>query len=208
MPSEGHQIGITLSNGSLGSVRFKSARRNNRSCENLSQSRRGDVPLALGDQHVPLDARLNDVQVSESKSVQLLCQVVEQRDRIAIRDSVPSSAGRDAHRDTVAAPHRNQSFNHLKQEAGSIFDRTTVYIGALVDAILQKLIGQVAVTRVKLNAIKTRHFCTLGGFAIVVDNAWNFSDVQRTVRRRLLPSVRCRLLYRRILPILRVDRRT
>jgi hypothetical protein len=69
MASEGHQIGITLSNASLGSVRFKSARRNNRSRENLSQSRRGDVPLALGDQDVTLNARLNDVQVSESKAV-------------------------------------------------------------------------------------------------------------------------------------------
>src|SRR6266849_4327052 len=207
MPSEGHQIGITLSNSSLGSVWFKSARRNNRSCENLSQSRRGDVPLALGDQHVPLDARLNDVQVSEFKSVQLLCQVVKQRTRIAIRDSIPSSAGRDAHRDTVAAPHRNQCFHHLKQEAGSIFDGTTIHIGSLVNAILQKLIGQVAVTRVKLNAIKTRGFCALGRFVIILDNAQNFSDAQRTVRRRLLPSVRCGLFYRWVLPILRVDRR-
>src|SRR5260370_7597794 len=89
MPSEGHQIGITLSNGSLGSVRFKSARRNNRSRENLSQSRRGDVPLALGDQDVTLDARLNDVQVSESKSVQLLCHVVKQPARIPIPTSIP-----------------------------------------------------------------------------------------------------------------------
>src|SRR6266849_3041812 len=207
MPSEGHQIGITLSNGSLGSVRFKSARRNNRSRENLSQSRRGDVPLALGDQHVPLDARLNDVQVSESKSVQLLCQVVEQRDRIAIRDSIPSSAGRDAHRDTVAAPHRNQCFHHLKQEAGSIFDGTTIHIGSLVDAILQKLIGQVAITRVKLNAVKTGGLCALGRFAIILDDAWDFSDVKRAVRRRLLPSTRRGLFYRWILPILRVDRR-
>src|SRR6266436_2979678 len=38
MPSEGNQIGITLSNGRLSSGRFKSARRNNRSRENLSQS--------------------------------------------------------------------------------------------------------------------------------------------------------------------------
>src|SRR6266852_6671760 len=208
MPSEGHQIGITLSNGSLSSVRFKSARRNNRSREKLSQSRRGDVPLALGDQDVTFDARLDDMQVSEADAVQLLCHVVKQRDRIAIRDSIPSSAGRDAHSDTVAAPHRNQRFHHLKQEAGSIFDGTTIHIGSLVNAILQKLIGQVAVTRVKLNAIKTRGFCALGRFAIILGNAQNFSDAQRTVRRRLLPSMRRRLFYRWILPILRVDRRT
>src|SRR6266478_1593620 len=79
----------------------RDSRRNDCSRENLSQSRRGDVPVALGDQDVTLDARLNDVQVSESKSVQLLCHVVKQRDRIAIRDSIPSSAGRDAYSDTV-----------------------------------------------------------------------------------------------------------
>src|SRR5260370_30589871 len=105
MRAEAQETGPTLSNAAAGRVEYKPRRRNNRSRENLSQSRRGDVPLALGDQHVPLDARLNDVQVSESKLVQLLCHVVKQRDRIAIRDSIPSSAGRDAHRDTVAAPH-------------------------------------------------------------------------------------------------------
>src|SRR6266478_7087088 len=81
MPSEGDQIRIALSNSSLGSVRFKSARRNNRSRENLSQPRGRNVSLALGDQHVTFDAWLNDVQVREPKAVQLLCDVVKQRDR-------------------------------------------------------------------------------------------------------------------------------
>jgi hypothetical protein len=58
----------------------------------------------------------------------------------------------------------------LKQEAGPIFDATTIGIGALVDAVLQKLIRQVAVTRVKLNAIKTSGFCALGRFAIILDD--------------------------------------
>ena len=66
----------------------------------------------------------------------------------------------------------------MKQEAGSIFDRTTIHIGSLVDPILQKLIGQVAVTRVKFNAIKTRGLCALGGFAVILDDARDFSDVQ------------------------------
>ena len=100
----------------------------------------------------------NDVQVSESKAVQLLCHIVKQRDRIAIRDSIPSSAGRDAHSDTVAAPHRNQRLHHSKQEAGPIFDATTVGIGALVDAVLQKLIRQVAVTRVSSTPSKPADF--------------------------------------------------
>src|SRR5882762_7093184 len=207
MPSEGDQIRIAHCNSSLGSGRFKTSSRNNLSRENLSQPRGRNVPLALGDQHVPFNTWFDDVQVRKTKAIQLFCEVVKQCDRIAIRYPVPSSAGRDAHRDAVAAPHRNQSFNHLKQEAGSIFDRTTVHIASLVDAILQKLIGQVAVGRVKLNAVKTRGFCALGGFAIVLDNARYFFDFKRAVRRRLQPTVRRRFFYRWILPILRVDRR-
>src|SRR5580704_6177977 len=114
IPSKSHQIRITISNSSLGSVRLKTPSRNNRSHEYLSQPRGRNVPLALGDQHVPFDTWFDDVQVSESKVVQLLCHVVKQRDRIAIRHPIPSPAGRDAHRDTVAAPHRNHCVNHLK----------------------------------------------------------------------------------------------
>src|ERR1700730_3656109 len=126
IPSKGHQISIALFNGSLGSVRFKPPGRNNRSREYLSQPRGRNGSLALGDQHVPSDTWFDDVQVSESKVVQLLCDVVKERDRIAIRHPIPSSAGRDTHRDTVAAPNRNHCVNYLKQEAGSILDRTTV----------------------------------------------------------------------------------
>src|SRR5260370_19171699 len=207
IPSKGDQIRIALSNSSLGSVRFKTPSRNNRSREYLAQPRGRNVPLALGDQHVPFDTWFDDVQVSESKVVQLLCHVVKQRGRVAIRYSIPSSARRDAHRDTVAAPHRNQCFHHFKQEAGSIFDRTTIHIGSLVDAILQKLIRQVAVTRVKLNAIKTGGLCSLGRFAIILDDSRDFSDVKRPVRRVREPTMRRRLFYRWILPIFGVDLR-
>src|SRR5260370_3097549 len=118
IPSDGDQIRIALSNSSLGSVRFKTLSRNNRSRENLSQPRGRNVPLALGDQHVPFNAWFDDVQISESKVVQLLCDVIKQRDRITIRYPIPSSAGHDAHRDMIATPHRNHCFNYLNQDAG------------------------------------------------------------------------------------------
>src|SRR5712671_6906658 len=54
MPSERDQIRIALCNSSLGSVRFKTPSRNNLSRENLSQPRGRNVPLAVGDQYVPL----------------------------------------------------------------------------------------------------------------------------------------------------------
>jgi hypothetical protein len=93
----------------------------------------------------------------------------------------------------------------LKKEARPIFDRTAIHISSPVDAILQKLIRQVAVTRVKLNAIESSGFGVLGRFAIIFDNARNFCDVERAVRRRLTPTMGRRLQYRWILPIFRVD---
>src|SRR5258707_6384559 len=71
MPSEGDQIRIAHCNRSLGGVRFKTPSRNNLSRENLSQPRGRDVPLALGDQHVPFNAWFDEVQISEAKVVQL-----------------------------------------------------------------------------------------------------------------------------------------
>src|SRR5712672_2117460 len=96
MPSEGDQIRIALCNSSLGGVGFKAASRNNLSRKNLSQPRGRNLPLAIGDQHVPFNAWFDDVQISESKVVQLLCDIVKQHDRITIRYPIPSSAGRAA----------------------------------------------------------------------------------------------------------------
>src|SRR4029077_1571810 len=205
--SEGDQVCIAVSNSGFGGVGFKTSRRNDLSSKDLSQPCGRNGPLTLGDEDVPLDAWFDDVQVRESKATQLLCDIVKQRNRVAVRYSIPSSAGRDAHRDTVSAPHRNHCVYHLQQEAGAILDRATIHVGSLVDAILQKLIGQVAVTRVKLDAIKSGSLCALAGFAIVLDDARDFSDVQSAVRRRLLPSLRRRFQYCWILPILRVNRR-
>jgi hypothetical protein len=81
----------------------------------------------------------------------------------------------------------------LKQEARPILKGTAITIGTPVNAILQKLIRQVAVTRVKLNAIKSRGRGALSGLAIIVYNAGDFCDVERAVRRGLTPTMRRRL---------------
>src|ERR1700688_5051527 len=56
-----------------------------------------------------------------------------------------------------------------------------------------------------LNAIESSGFGVLGRFAIIFDNARNFCDVERAVRRKLTPTMGRRLQYRWILPIFRVD---
>jgi len=94
--------------------------------------------------------RLNDVKVSESKTVQLICHVGQTgRDRDCYRELHSKFRwARCAQRHGCRPTPKNQSFKPLEgKDAGLIFDRTqTVPIGSLLMAVLQKLIRQVAVT--------------------------------------------------------------
>jgi len=47
----------------------------------------------------------------------------------------------EAHADAICTPHRNGGLRDLQQEARTVFDGTTVFIRALVGAVLEKLVG-------------------------------------------------------------------
>ena len=207
MTAERHQIGIALLEDRLGTLRFETSRGDDFPLEDLAQPLRCNRRLAFCDEHVTLHSRFNNVEICEPEAVQLPDQVVEQRSRVAVRHPVKRSARANAHRNPVAAPHRRDRLHNFQHEAAAVFDRTAIGIGSLIAAVLQKLIGQIAVGSVKFDALKARGSGSLRGLAIILDDARDFSDVQRAVRRRLLPSVRRRLFYRWILPILRLDRR-
>ncbi len=67
--------------------------------ENFSKLLGRDQPLFRLDRRVALYTRLDDVQIGQVESVQLLCDVCEQSGRIAIVLVVPRAGGRDAHSD-------------------------------------------------------------------------------------------------------------
>src|SRR6266436_3439652 len=193
MPPEGNQIGISFLYDFLGRIGFEPSGGDDFSFEYLSQPCRGNRILPLCDDYVSSYPRLDDVQIGQAELIQFLRDIVEQSLWITIGHAIPPAARRDTASHAGTAPHRNHRFNHLKQEARPIFERTAITIGSPVDAILQKLIRQVAVTRVKLNAIKPGGFGVLGRFTVIFDNARDFCDEERAVRRRLTPTMGGRL---------------
>src|ERR1700676_928897 len=196
MPPERNQVGISVLYDFLSRSGFKATGCDDFPLEYLSVPCRCNRILTLCDDYISSYPRLDDVQIGQTEPIQFLCDIVEQCLRITIGHAIPPAARRDADSHAVTVPHRSQCLNHLKQEAGPIFERTAIHIGSPVDTILQKLIRQIAVTRVKLNAIKSGGFGALGRFAIFFDNAWDFCDAERAVRRRLTPTMGRRLLYR------------
>src|ERR1700675_163682 len=202
MPPERNHVGISVLYDFLSRSGFKAPGRDDFPLEYLSEPCRRNRILPLGNDYVSSYPWLDDVQIGQTELIQFFCDIVEQCLWITIGHAIPPAARRDADSHAVTAPHRNHRFNHLKQEARPIFERTAIHIGSPVDAILQKLIRQVAVTRVKLNAIKPGGFGVLGRFAIIFDDARDFCDEERAVRRRLTPTIGGRLFYRWILPIL------
>lgn len=174
MASKRNQVRVILVHNRLGSIGFESTRGDNFRFKDLAQLRRRNWFLTLGDEHVAFDTRFNNVEVRQFEPVQLLCNVIEECSWVAVRHRVPRSARSNSHRDAIAAPHRYHCFHYFQQEAGTVLDRPTIRVRALVASILQEFIGQIAVGGVKFDFVKTRGFRSLGGFAIVLDDAWDF----------------------------------
>jgi hypothetical protein len=207
MALERNHVSIALVHNRLGSIGFESTRGNDFPFEDLAQLRRRNRCLPIYDEHVAFDLRFNNVEECQSEPVQLLCNVIEECGRVAVRHRVPRYARSNTHSDAIAAPHRYHCFHYFQQEAKTVLDRPTIGVGALVATILQELIGQIAVGGVKFDPVKARSFGSLGSFAIVLDDARDFFDVERPMRRGLGPTAGRGNAGRRLKPVVRSDGR-
>jgi hypothetical protein len=77
--------------------------------------------------------------------------------------------------DTAGAPDGDAGIGNLEQHAGAVFDRTSELVGAMIGAGLKKLVEEIAVGAMDLNAIEARTLCVLGGQAEPLDNGVNFA---------------------------------
>src|SRR5471030_445555 len=181
--AEGDQVGIATGDDVLRRFAGEAAGGDDGALEELAQRGGGDVVLAFVQRVVALDARLDDVQVSQADRVELAGQVAEGGIRIAVGDIAPLAARRDAHADALGAPDRRQRVDQLQHEAGAVLDRAAVGVAALVAAVLQELIGQVTVGAVQLDTVEAGLQRHLGGVAEVFDDGGDFVDGQLAVRR-------------------------
>src|SRR5476649_2860723 len=148
------QICIAGSDDLFGAVAVKPAGGDDRTIEVRAQITYGDRRMALVQRIVALDARFDHVEISELVLVEHLRDMAERGFWVAVGDSAPFAGWGDAHADAVCAPYRNQRFDRFAKKAHAVLDRAAVGIRALVRAILNELVDEVAVRAVKFDTIE------------------------------------------------------
>ena len=98
--------------------------------------------------------RDDEVQVGDPALRQRADRVGEGRARIGVVHVVEDAAGRQPDADAVGAPDAGHRLDHLDQEARAVLDAAAVVVGALVGAVAQELVEQVAVGAVDLDAVE------------------------------------------------------
>ena len=105
----------------------------------------------------------HQVQVGEAVVVEAAGEPFDEADRVAVDHVVVAVERRQAHADAAAAPHLAHRLEHLEQQAGAVLARAAVGAAALVAAVTQELVEQVAVGAVHLHAVEAGGAGVLGG---------------------------------------------
>ena len=87
--------------------------------------------------------------------------------------------GADANADSVASPHRYHCLEDFEKKAGAIFDRTAIRVRASIGIILKKLIDQVAVSTVHLDAVEAGFHGQLRSPSVFTDEPGYFRQLDR-----------------------------
>jgi hypothetical protein len=73
--------------------------------------------------------------------------------------------------DAIRAPHGDGRIDGFQHEPRTVLDRATVLIGAVIGAVLQVLIQQIAIRAVDLHAIESGPFGLLCAMSVGRDDA-------------------------------------
>src|SRR5882724_2486397 len=124
-----------------------------------------------------------------------------QRLWVGIGHRIERAVWSDAHAYAVIGPCGNHCFDDLKEETGSVFDRTTIFIRSLIAAVLKKLVNKIPVACMNLDPIEAGGFSTFDGFAILFHHAGNLRFLKGSMWRGLYPTNRRGDETRWILPV-------
>ena len=91
-------------------------------------------------------------------------------------------ARRKMHADPPRTPYGDDGVGHFEQEAGAILERAAIAIVALVRAVVQKLVEQIAVRAVDLDAVEAGRLGVLGASAVGLDDVRKLLGLERPGR--------------------------
>jgi hypothetical protein len=85
----------------------------------------------------------------------------------------------EVHADPARPPYGDHGVRHFKHEPGAILDRSAIAVVALVAAVLQELVKQIAVRAMDLDAVEPRLFRVLGAVTIGLDDVGKLLGFER-----------------------------
>jgi hypothetical protein len=131
------------------------------------------------------------VQVGQAEVVEAAAEPGGDADRIAVDHVVVAVQRRNAQADAIRTPDAADRLDHLEHQAGAIFQRAAVGAGALVAAVAQELVEQVAVGAMHLDTVEAGGLGVLGRRAEAGDDARQFRVVEYARHDVGLLALRC-----------------
>ena len=118
------------------------------------------------------------MDIAEVSRAELLDQIEEDRFGVAVHGVIERADRREPYADAAPVPNLQNRVGDFKGKTGPVLDRLAIVIGALVHPIFQKLIYEIAVRAVNLDAVESRPFGVFRRSLIVGDDAGDVLHTQ------------------------------
>ena len=141
-----------------------------------------DLPAPVDDGHPGLD----HVAVEHAEFAELLHHVPRERLRVRVMAVHVVGERREAHADASGADLGGHGADDLEREAAAVVERAAVLVVAVVGAVLEELLDEVAVGAVDLDAVEARVDGVACRLAEVVDDGRDLAGLQAARRGELL----------------------
>lgn len=100
------------------------------------------------------------MEIGKAEAVQFADQIAIGRHHVAIEGGVADlrRRGRQADADAARLPDLEHGLDHLQRQPGAVLDRTAIAIGAMVAAVADELVEQVAIAGMHFDPVEVGAF--------------------------------------------------
>ena len=121
------------------------------------------------------------MDISEIEGIELFHRVAIRRLRIAVgTDIVGGRHRREPYANTIAAAFLGDGLGDFQKQAGTVFKRAAIDVGALIGTVAQKLLDQIAIGGINLDAVEAGRKRASRRLAILRDDIGHFVSLQWT----------------------------
>ena len=128
-------------------------------------------------------------QKRDAQRIQRLRRDREQACRVAVVRALRLAIGRQAHRGPVGADRIDDGAGHFPQQPHAIVRAAAIVVAALVDAVAQEFVDQIAVRGMDLDAVEPGRDRVAGRLSIGVKQMRDFGNLQRARRWIILVAL-------------------